>query len=99
MYNLFVYGELLDSSTLVKLISRVPDTRAGVIKGYRKFMTEIDNDTWTFAVPDPNCQVNGMYLLLSMRELAILDMWEGQRYMRIAINDDTYIYIKNELVN
>lgn len=97
MEKLFVYGTLQDEDVQQSLIGRTlrgtPDTLSG-------YAIHIDlMPPYPVAMPAENSAIKGYVLSVTSDELAKLDDYEGECYVRIRVSllsdDETWVYIGN----
>lgn len=69
MYNVFVYGTLLNRDTLESVIGASKTTYSDVLQGFKKVGLNI--------VSDPDSEVHGATFEVTKEELARLDAYEG----------------------
>lgn len=81
--TLFVYGTLGDPLIQKRLLGRViagtPDTLMG-------FVRLTDGLPYPVAVPDATSAIDGLVLQVTSRELARLDLYEGDGYVRVQVS-------------
>jgi gamma-glutamylcyclotransferase (GGCT)/AIG2-like uncharacterized protein YtfP len=82
---LFAYGTLLDEQVQLAVIGRaipgVPDRLAA----YRKTRVPLGGVVYPDLVEDPDGHVEGRVLLVTEDELARMDEYEGDEYVRIKV--------------
>ena len=80
--NLFVYGTLLEPEVLKAVIGRVANGVEDKLKGYKKSQMEIDGEPYPILVAAEDEVVAGKVLHLTLEELAELDEYESEVYIR-----------------
>lgn len=81
---LFVYGTLMVPEVLLALLGRVPQLEEATLEGYRRFA--LPNECYPAISPDARHNVQGRVLLgLTPSELALLDAYEGDAYVRTTV--------------
>lgn len=97
MEKLFVYGTLQDAVVQQSLIGRtligVPDTLSG-------YTIHLDlMPPYPVAMPADNSSIQGQILNVSSDELAKLDAYEGECYVRIRVSllsgEEIWVYVGN----
>lgn len=97
MEKLFVYGTLQDvlvqQSLIGRIVRGVPDT----LNGYTIHLDLMP--PYPVAMPAKNSSIQGQILNVSSDELAKLDAYEGECYVRIHVSllsgYETWVYIGN----
>jgi gamma-glutamylcyclotransferase (GGCT)/AIG2-like uncharacterized protein YtfP len=83
-HTLFVYGTLMIPEVLTILLGRVPVMHEALLRGYRRYT--IDGACYPAIISDTTANVNGQVLLgLTPREVATLDDYEGDAYVRTEV--------------
>lgn len=97
MEKLFVYGTLQDEEVQILLIGRRVQGTVDVLNGY-----QIDASLlppYPVAIPDTSGVIKGRVLLVSSDELAKLDAYEGEHYIRLCVElvsgQESWIYVGN----
>ena len=93
---LFAYGTLLAPSIQRGVIGRLIAGKADRLNGFRKTALRDGVDSFPNVTPDPKSHVAGHVLQVTERELALIDNYEGDRYVRervtLASGQETWIY-------
>ncbi|WP_174589983.1 gamma-glutamylcyclotransferase family protein [Methanocella conradii] len=106
VFNVFVYGTLMDKARLNSLIKRIPEMHPAKVSGYRQFYDE--SVGYQNAERDDRSSVRGMLLSgITAQELRTLDHYEGigeGLYRRVKVRAFTldkkswaeaFMYVKN----
>ncbi len=106
VFNVFVYGTLMDKARLNNLIKRTPDMHPAKVTGYRQFYD--DSLGYQNAEKDDRANIRGMVLEgISSQELRVLDHYEGMgegSYRRVMVRAfmldkksqvEAFMYVKN----
>lgn len=99
MENLFVYGTLREAHIQERLIGRIIENPSSdELQGYRR--------NWTLVAPYPVAMpseadehISGLVLQVSEDELAAMDTYEGDAYVRVRLilmsGTEAWVYIGN----
>lgn len=97
MEKLFVYGTLQDEEVQILLIGHTLQGTIDSLSGY-----QIDDTLlppYPVAMPDVSGVIKGQVLAISSAELAKLDAYEGEHYIRICVElfsgQESWVYIGN----
>jgi gamma-glutamylcyclotransferase (GGCT)/AIG2-like uncharacterized protein YtfP len=106
IFNVFVYGTLMDRSRLNNLIKRTPEMHQAKVSGYKQFYD--DALGYQSAEKDERSNMRGMLLIgITGQELRTLDHYEGigeGSYRRVKVkaftldtksNLEAFMYVKN----
>jgi gamma-glutamylcyclotransferase (GGCT)/AIG2-like uncharacterized protein YtfP len=106
IFNLFVYGTLMDRSRLNTLLKRIPEMHPARVDGYRQFYD--DSLGFQSAERDDRSSIRGMLLSgITVQELRTLDHYEGigeGMYRRVRVRAftldkkawaDAFMYVKS----
>ncbi len=106
LFNVFVYGTLMDRARVNSLIKRTPDMHPAKVAGYRQFYD--DSLGYQNAEKDDRASIRGMVLEgISGPELRLLDHYEGMgegSYRRVKVKAfmldkknqvEAFMYVKN----
>lgn len=93
---LFAYGTLLTPPIQRAIIGRRIAGKADRLDGFRKTALRDGADSFPNVTPDPKNHVAGHVLQVTERELARIDLYEGDRYVRervmLASGQETWVY-------
>lgn len=106
IFNVFVYGTLMDKARLNTLLKRTPEMHNAKVTGYRQFYDETLG--YQNAEQDERSNIRGMVLIdITGQELRLLDHYEGmgegsyrRTKVRAFIMDrksqvEAFMYVKN----
>ncbi len=106
IFNVFVYGTLMDKARVNNLIKRTPGMHPAKVSGYRQFYD--DALGYQNAEKDDRANIRGMVLEgISGQELRVLDHYEGMgegSYRRVKVKAfmldkksqvEAFMYVKN----
>jgi gamma-glutamylcyclotransferase (GGCT)/AIG2-like uncharacterized protein YtfP len=106
IFNIFVYGTLMDKARLNTLIKRTPEMHPAKVTGYRQFYDE--SLGYQNAERDERSNIRGMVLVgINGQELRSLDHYEGMgegSYRRVKVKAfimdqksqvEAFMYVKN----
>ncbi|MCY3796543.1 MAG: gamma-glutamylcyclotransferase [Chloroflexi bacterium] len=86
MEKLFTYGTLRDPATQQKLLGRTLGEGApDALRGYRLAKLTGIHDVYSILQPHPGATVEGTLFEVTTEELAHLDAYEGDAYMRVSV--------------
>ena len=86
--RLFVYGTLRDPAICGGLLGRVPGSSPAILHGYVRH--DIRGEAYPAIIPQAGSSVSGrLYEDLSTGELALLDAYEGDEYVRSLVEVNT----------
>lgn len=81
MALIFVYGTLYDPEVQQRVFGRITKGTPDVLRGYRKATFE----QYPMAIPDEAGQIDGRVLEVTDEEIARMDFYEGDAYIRVAV--------------
>jgi len=88
MNRLFAYGTLIDPQICGDLLGRVPRSIPAILYGYVRH--DVRGEVYPAIIPQAGSSVRGLlYENLSTGELALLDAYEGDEYVRSLVEVDT----------
>jgi len=82
MEALFVYGTLRDPRVQREAIGRVVKGVPAVLAGYKKTKVKIGGEFYPIIKKSPKSSVKGLILVVTRKELRLLDDWESENYER-----------------
>lgn len=85
MESLFVYGTLRDPKIQKQAMGRAVKGVPGVLVGFKKTRVKIGGEFYPIIKRSPGSSVKGLVLLLTGKELKLLDDWESENYERKRI--------------
>ncbi|MDE2638020.1 MAG: gamma-glutamylcyclotransferase [Chloroflexota bacterium] len=86
MEKLFTYGTLRDPATQQKLLGRTLGEGApDALRGYRLAKLTGIHDVYSILQPHAGATVEGTLFEVTTEELAHLDAYEGDAYMRVSV--------------
>jgi gamma-glutamylcyclotransferase (GGCT)/AIG2-like uncharacterized protein YtfP len=107
IFNVFVYGTLMDKARVNNLLKRLPEMHPAKVTGYRQFYD--DSLGYQNAGKDDRASIRGMVLEgVSGQELRVLDHYEGMgegSYRRVMVRAfmldkksqvEAFMYVKNQ---
>ena len=69
-----------------------------ILKGYRKTRVKIEGEFYPIIKKSPNGSVKGLVLLVTQKELKLLDDWESENYerrkIRLKSGKIAWVYLK-----
>lgn len=83
--KLFVYGTLKDSDVQERILGRTIKGVPDVLEGYRKSEIKINDNTYPIIKPCRNGSIKGLVLLVTKKELKLIDEYETKAYKREKI--------------
>lgn len=83
--NLFVYGTLKDANTQQKIFGRSVSGVSDMLLDYKKSEVMIDNEIYPTIVTSYGDFVKGLLILVTDKELKIIDDYETSAYKRIKV--------------
>lgn len=78
---LFVYGTLRQPALQIELVGRQIPGEQDALDGYRRH----DHYAYPVALPETGAQIDGLCLAVTPAELALLDAYEGEDYLRLRV--------------
>jgi gamma-glutamylcyclotransferase (GGCT)/AIG2-like uncharacterized protein YtfP len=101
METLFVYGTLREAHVQMCLIGRVIEGQIDELRGYRRDWTLLP--PYPVAIPcEPDEHIRGHILQITEDELALMDTYEGRKYIRARLilesGTEAWVYIGNPVV-
>jgi len=100
MESLFVYGTLRDPRVQKKAMGRAVKGMPGVLVGFRKTRVKIDGEFYPIIKRSPGSSVKGIALLVTRKELLLLDDWESENYgrkkVRLKSGKSAWVYRRPE---
>ena len=100
MEKIFTYGTLQDAEVQQRIIGRnldigMPDT----LRGYKIAILKGIHESYNIIQPQPGVSVEGVVYEVTAEELARIDDYEGDAYMRVsatsANNNRVWVYRDN----
>jgi gamma-glutamylcyclotransferase (GGCT)/AIG2-like uncharacterized protein YtfP len=82
MESLFVYGTLRNQRVQKKAMGRAVKGVPGVLAGFKKTRVKIGDEFYPVIKKSPKSSVKGLVLLVTRKELHLLDDWESENYER-----------------
>lgn len=101
MEALFVYGTLREAHIQERLIGRTIEGQSDELRGYRRDWTLFP--PYPVALPSqPEEHIRGVVLELTPEELEVMDVYEGNGYIRIKVNllsgREVWVYVGNPAI-
>ena len=94
---IFAYGTLRDEVTQIKVFGRATDGIPDVLDGYRLDSINLDGTVYPIAHQDDNGVVNGLRYPVTLAELDLIDVYEGDEYGRIRVRlrsgENSWVYV------
>ncbi|GMH37120.1 hypothetical protein BSKO_04993 [Bryopsis sp. KO-2023] len=103
MATVFVYGTLMDEAVAGRVLGRIPESKAAVLKGYRRWSLK-DRLYPGVQKTVESDRVRGKVVSVLQDDMQILDDYEGPEYFRENVtvevdgdgNRDAFIYLWKE---
>lgn len=83
--NLFIYGTLLDARLRQHVVGRAVPGTPDELPGYGLSMVCLGHTHYPNIVANPDAQVSGLRIALNAWELASVDAYETDAYLRVRV--------------
>ena len=95
MHRLFIYGTLLDSNLLRQMLGRSVVQQKAQLHGFARCKVRQNGRHFPNLYRRQNSVVYGSVILVSEKELAVLDEYEGSPYVRTTevLSDQTPAWV------
>jgi len=97
--KLFVYGTLRDSEVPKKVFGRTEVGKPDVLEGYERSQVVVEDETFPALVPKEGSIIDGLVLEVNNGELAKIDHYETDAYVRKRVNlksgSQAWVYLKS----